>query len=191
MTKLSAENWQVDSSETYQYNNQYLTTNAINGDLNNFWHSIFSNFPWLQVELAEEYIIGRVDVSTRIDDTNGELVRFNFLEVRVGDMDATGSSEDAKMCINQLCHRTGDDLGLVKPMKCVSPLKGKFVTIQKYDHSPEWPPYTEDPYQHKNLRYLEIANVDVYTFYCSATDHPCPHTNVDNCAMHQDGCKLP
>ncbi len=70
----------------------------------------------------------------------GARQRLSYFEVRVGSVDTgniTGRDHDrVKMCHNHLCFRADEPSyaanGLAIDIDCVSPIQGKYITVQKY-----------------------------------------------------------
>lgn len=70
-------------------------------------------------------------------DKSGFL-RFQYLEVRVGDNDISGTEAGSKICSNHLCHTTGKGTEDPKDFQCSWPLLGRFITLQKYRTDNQW-----------------------------------------------------
>ncbi len=180
---VQSENLQLASSSDLDNSLE----SAVDGDASTKWHSGYSNYPWIQVELAEATWVGRVVITARTDHDPTVVYRFNFLEVRVGDQDVAGETEEeAKLCKNRLCYRTGEDIDPVTTVDCITPLRGKFVTVQKYAHSLFDVTIGEEAV---NNHYLEISEIALYVFYCSMPEGRCFDENTDACAIQQDGCE--
>ena len=115
------------------------------------------------------------------------MTRFNYLEIRVGKTSIAGSSDAALSCENQLCYRTGETLDMTKSAKCIAPLEGNIVTIQKYDHKLDDTGTDIDFY---NNHYLEVADIQVFAYYCKHPEGLCENEEVNFCSIQQDGCKF-
>ncbi len=168
-------------------NNIFQPEYAINGDYATFWHSHSSKRPWIQVELSQVTTVGQLDIATRTDADAAGLTRFNFMEVRVGKTNIAGSSEAAMSCENQLCYRTSETLDMTKSVKCVTPLEGNIITIQKYDHKLDNMGTDVD---YLSNHYLEVADIQIFAYYCKHPEGLCGNEEVNFCSLQQDGCKF-
>ncbi len=88
-----------------------------------------SQYPWIQIALPTVIPIKGLVLKSQ----DGVCCMAQYLEVRIGNSDASQTPMGERICTNTLCHTTHNSNAGEKRFYCSSPLEGKYVTIQKYD----------------------------------------------------------
>ena len=111
-----------------------------------YYHSLEGKrYPWVQIELQNEAILYRVQITNRLDCC---WDRLSNVEVRAGNEKISGGFTDI-IRNNQYCQRYAEratNKAIVVTINCIRPIPGRYVTIQILDGSVE---------------FMNIADVDV------------------------------
>ncbi len=127
--------WSVLSSSTLNNDNslygpQYVANSDYSeGSTDIFVSSATSKYPWIQIELAAPTTLKGLVITSR-DEV---CCKGQYLEVRIGNVDASQTVPGSKIQANKICHTTFDSVAGTKAFDCVGPLSGNYVSIQKYN----------------------------------------------------------
>ncbi len=88
-----------------------------------------SQYPWIQIVLPIATPIKGLVLKSQ----DGVCCMAQYLEIRIGNSDASQTPTGKRICTNTLCHTTHNSNAGEKRFYCSVPLEGKYITIQKYD----------------------------------------------------------
>ncbi len=88
-----------------------------------------THYPWIQVNLGTTIQIKGLVLKTQ----DGVCCAGQYLEVRIGSQDASGTHPGKKICLNSLCHTTFNSVLGEQRFYCSTSMEGRYVTVQKYD----------------------------------------------------------